>query len=31
VFLRGVLAARRGEKVRDVGATDGIWRVLRTH
>jgi acyl-coenzyme A thioesterase PaaI-like protein len=29
VFVRGVIAAHHHEKVRDVGAIDGIWRVLR--
>jgi acyl-coenzyme A thioesterase PaaI-like protein len=30
VFLRGVIAVHHHEKVRDVGAIDGIWRVLRS-
>ena len=29
VFVRGVIAARTQDAVRDVGAVDGIWRVLR--
>ncbi len=29
VFVRGVIGVRGAEKVRDVGAIDGIWRVLR--
>lgn len=29
VFVRGVIAARRAASVRDAGAVDGIWRVLR--
>jgi acyl-coenzyme A thioesterase PaaI-like protein len=29
VFVRGVIGARDTEKIRDVGAIDGIWRVLR--
>jgi acyl-coenzyme A thioesterase PaaI-like protein len=29
VFVRGVIAAHGAEKLRDVGAVDGIWRVLR--
>ena len=29
VFVRGGVAAHHGEKMRDVGAIDGIWRVLR--
>ena len=29
VFVRGVIAARDTEATRDVGAIDGIWRVLR--
>ena len=30
VFMRGVIAARTAEAERDVGAIDGIWRVLRS-
>jgi acyl-coenzyme A thioesterase PaaI-like protein len=29
VFLRGVVAARNAHAVRDAGAADGVWRVLR--
>ena len=29
VFVRGVIAARGNDTQRDVGAVDGIWRVLR--
>jgi acyl-coenzyme A thioesterase PaaI-like protein len=29
VFLRGVVAARNAHAIRDAGAVDGIWRVLR--
>ena len=29
VFVRGVIGARHGDDMRDVGAIDGIWRVLR--
>ncbi len=29
VFVRGGVVAHHGEKIRDVGAIDGIWRVLR--
>jgi Thioesterase superfamily len=29
VFVRGVISARGNDSVRDVGAIDGIWRVLR--
>jgi acyl-coenzyme A thioesterase PaaI-like protein len=29
VFVRGLLAAQAGDGLRDVGAVDGIWRVLR--
>jgi acyl-coenzyme A thioesterase PaaI-like protein len=29
VFVRGIIAARDDGAVRDVGAVDGIWRVLR--
>jgi acyl-coenzyme A thioesterase PaaI-like protein len=29
VFVRGVVAARNLHAVRDVGAADGVWRVLR--
>jgi acyl-coenzyme A thioesterase PaaI-like protein len=29
VFVRGVIVARHADKVREVGAVDGIWRVLR--
>jgi acyl-coenzyme A thioesterase PaaI-like protein len=29
VFVRGRIAARNGDEVRDVGAVDGIWRILR--
>jgi hypothetical protein len=29
VFVRGLLGARDGGGIRDVGAVDGIWRVLR--
>ena len=29
VFVRGMIGARDGEAVRDCGAVDGIWRVLR--
>jgi hypothetical protein len=29
VFVRGVIGARIGDGLRDVGAIDGIWRVLR--
>ncbi|MDR3531759.1 MAG: PaaI family thioesterase [Rhodopila sp.] len=29
VFLRGVIGARVADSVRDVGAVDGVWRVLR--
>jgi acyl-coenzyme A thioesterase PaaI-like protein len=29
MFVRGMIAARRGEATREVGAIDGIWRVLR--
>jgi acyl-coenzyme A thioesterase PaaI-like protein len=29
VFVRGIIAACYGDEVRDVGAIDGIWRVLR--
>jgi acyl-coenzyme A thioesterase PaaI-like protein len=30
VFVRGVISARDQDNARDVGAVDGIWRVLRT-
>ena len=29
VFVRGLLAARAADGQRDVGAVDGIWRILR--
>jgi acyl-coenzyme A thioesterase PaaI-like protein len=29
VFVRGIIVAHDAEKSRDVGAVDGIWRVLR--
>ena len=29
VFLRGVVGALGADAIRDVGAVDGIWRVLR--
>ena len=29
VFMRGVIGVRNEHKMRDVGAIDGIWRVLR--
>lgn len=29
VFVRGVIGVRDGDSTRDVGAIDGIWRVLR--
>ena len=29
VFVRGVIVAGDGEQMREVGAVDGIWRVLR--
>jgi acyl-coenzyme A thioesterase PaaI-like protein len=29
VFVRGSIVAHHGDRVRDVGAIDGIWRVLR--
>ena len=29
VFVRGVIGVRSHDTVRDVGAVDGIWRVLR--
>jgi acyl-coenzyme A thioesterase PaaI-like protein len=29
VFLRGIISARALSGVRDIGAVDGIWRVLR--
>ena len=29
VFVRGILVARTGDQLREVGAVDGIWRVLR--
>jgi acyl-coenzyme A thioesterase PaaI-like protein len=29
VFVRGRIVAHHGDRVRDVGAVDGIWRVLR--
>jgi acyl-coenzyme A thioesterase PaaI-like protein len=29
VFVRGVIGARDPDGLRDVGAVDGIWRVLR--
>ena len=29
VFVRGVIGVRHGDSLRDVGAIDGIWRVLR--
>ncbi len=29
VFVRGVIAARNLHGVRDAGAMDGVWRVLR--
>jgi acyl-coenzyme A thioesterase PaaI-like protein len=29
IFVRGIIAARSDEKIREVGAIDGIWRVLR--
>jgi acyl-coenzyme A thioesterase PaaI-like protein len=29
VFVRGTIGVRDGQKIRDVGAVDGIWRVLR--
>jgi acyl-coenzyme A thioesterase PaaI-like protein len=29
VFVRGVIAARNTQGVRDAGAMDGVWRVLR--
>jgi acyl-coenzyme A thioesterase PaaI-like protein len=28
IFVRGVIGARAGDIPRDVGAVDGIWRVL---
>jgi hypothetical protein len=31
VFLPGVVAVHQPEKLRDAGAIDGIWRVLRPH
>ncbi len=30
VFVRGVIGVGDGETFRDVGAIDGIWRVLRS-
>jgi acyl-coenzyme A thioesterase PaaI-like protein len=29
VFVRGMIGVRAGDRMRDVGAIDGIWRVLR--
>jgi acyl-coenzyme A thioesterase PaaI-like protein len=29
VFVRGVIGVRDGDRMREVGAIDGIWRVLR--
>jgi acyl-coenzyme A thioesterase PaaI-like protein len=29
VFVRGIIVAHHGDRVREVGAIDGIWRVLR--
>ena len=29
VFVRGIIASRNGDALRDVCAVDGIWRVLR--
>ena len=29
IFVRGGIVAHHAERVRDVGAVDGIWRVLR--
>jgi acyl-coenzyme A thioesterase PaaI-like protein len=29
VFVRGVVGARNAGEMRDVGAVDGIWRVLQ--
>ena len=29
VFVRGILVVRHEDKIRDVVAVDGIWRVLR--
>lgn len=29
VFVRGVICVAGGSEIRDVGAVDGIWRVLR--
>jgi acyl-coenzyme A thioesterase PaaI-like protein len=30
VFVRGLIVVRQDDQVRDVGAIDGIWRVLRS-
>jgi acyl-coenzyme A thioesterase PaaI-like protein len=30
VFVRGVIGARDHNRLREVGAVDGIWRVLRS-
>jgi acyl-coenzyme A thioesterase PaaI-like protein len=30
VFVRGVIVSRAGDRICDVGAIDGIWRVLRS-
>ncbi len=30
VFVRGIIGVRDGDATRDVGAIDGIWRVLRS-
>jgi hypothetical protein len=30
VFVRGLIGIRENEAVQDVGAVDGIWRVLRS-
>lgn len=29
VFVRGIIGVRDGDRMREVGAIDGIWRVLR--
>ena len=29
VFVRGIIAVRGADETRDVGAVDGVWRVLR--
>jgi acyl-coenzyme A thioesterase PaaI-like protein len=29
VFVRGIIVARHADELREVGAVDGVWRVLR--